>query len=113
MFKTLLLSPTAQTLTSALSHQVRNQSARAAGLDISLFKRLSEAHPSSLVYLTNQYRMNEDIMLLSNKLVYHDRLKVGDERTRRQVLELPDQSVREREGKKEGRKWLADLLDPE
>src|SRR5258708_3839618 len=38
------------------------------GLDVSLFKRLSEAHPQAVVELTFQYRMNEDIMLLSNKV---------------------------------------------
>lgn len=36
----------------------------------SLFRRLCEAHPSAVVSLVRQYRMAEDIMHLSNDLVY-------------------------------------------
>lgn len=38
--------------------------------------------------LTFQYRMNEDIMALSNKLIYEGRLKCGNEEVARQVLKL-------------------------
>ncbi len=46
---------------------IRNNEARDNGMDISLFKRLSEAHPQSVVNLEYQYRMNQDIMVGLNK----------------------------------------------
>lgn len=68
---------------------VRNATARAGGLDVSLFKRLSEAQPEAVVYLTRQYRMNGSIMLLSNHLIYDGLLRCGNERVAKQVLHLP------------------------
>jgi DNA replication ATP-dependent helicase Dna2 len=73
-----------------LSLQVRNPAARKAGLDVSLFRRLSTAHPHAVIDLTHQYRMNEDIMLLSNRLIYGDRLRCGNEEVARRTLVLPD-----------------------
>lgn len=70
--------------------QVRNREARKAGLDVSLFRRLSEAHPHAVVELTQQYRMNADIMLLSNRLIYNDRLNCGNQKVANQSLTLPD-----------------------
>lgn len=58
-------------------------------MDVSLFKRLSEAHPEAVVDLTDQYRMNEDIMLLSNRLIYSDRLRCGSEAVAKRSLRLP------------------------
>jgi len=69
---------------------VRNREARKGGLDISLFRRLSEAHPHAVVELTQQYRMNADIMLLSNKLIYDDRLSCGNQKVANQSLILPN-----------------------
>ena len=69
---------------------VKNKQAREGGLDISLFRRLSEAHPEALVYLTHQYRMNEEIMSLSNTLVYENRMKCGLETVQTRRLELPN-----------------------
>ncbi|KAJ8085344.1 DNA replication endonuclease-helicase Dna2 [Marasmius tenuissimus] len=71
---------------------VRNPLARKGGLDVSLFRRLSDAHPGSVVDLAYQYRMNADIMLLSNKLIYGNRLRCGSEEVARQALVLPDRS---------------------
>ncbi|KAF8232801.1 Dna2-domain-containing protein [Tricholoma matsutake] len=68
---------------------VRNPAARKGGLDVSLFRRLSDAHPHAVVDLAYQYRMNEDIMMLSNKLIYGDRLRCGSEKVARQSLVLP------------------------
>ena len=59
------------------------------GLDESLFRRLSEAHPRVVVNLSRQYRMNEDIMLLSNHLIYEGRLQCGTTQIAKQVLTLP------------------------
>jgi DNA replication ATP-dependent helicase Dna2 len=56
---------------------VRRNEAKQKGLDVSLFKYLSEAHPQAIVTLEYQYRMNEDIMTLSNTLIYHNRLRCG------------------------------------
>ena len=69
--------------------QVRSREAKRGGLDVSLFKRLSEAHPEAVVDLTEQYRMNEDIMLLSNRLIYSDRLRCGSEAVAKRSLRLP------------------------
>ncbi|KAH8922045.1 Dna2-domain-containing protein, partial [Atractiella rhizophila] len=63
--------------------------AREKGLDISLFKRLSDAHPQAIVYLTQQYRMNADIMEVSNRLIYDGRLRCGSEDVARRQLFLP------------------------
>jgi DNA replication ATP-dependent helicase Dna2 len=46
-------------------------------MEVSMFKRLSEAHPVAVVYLSAQYRMNADIMMLSNSLIYSNRLHCG------------------------------------
>ncbi|KAI0290851.1 AAA domain-containing protein [Multifurca ochricompacta] len=78
--------------TTALSIDqcVRNREAQKGGLDVSLFRRLSNAHPHAVVELTQQYRMNADIMLLSNKLIYNDRLSCGNQKVANQSLILPD-----------------------
>ncbi|THH11174.1 hypothetical protein EW146_g8137 [Bondarzewia mesenterica] len=73
-----------------LSPLVRNRDARKGGLDVSLFRRLSEAHPHAVVDLTEQYRMNEHIMLLSNRLIYGDRLRCGSDEVAKQSLVLPN-----------------------
>lgn len=57
-----------------LSPLVRNEEARKKGMAESLFKTLSETHPQSVVDLRYQYRMNLDIMNLSNTLIYGNRL---------------------------------------
>ncbi|KAJ7675810.1 Dna2-domain-containing protein [Mycena polygramma] len=70
--------------------QVRNTQARKGGLDVSLFRRLADAHPQAVVNMAHQYRMNEDIMTLSNKLIYSDRLRCGSDAVANQRLVLPD-----------------------
>jgi DNA replication ATP-dependent helicase Dna2 len=54
--------------------------------------------------------MNEDIMLLSNKLVYQDRLKVGSDFVATQRLRLPKPGALEELG---AQSWIRDLLEPE
>ena len=69
---------------------------REGGMDISLFKRLSENHPHAVVNLEHQYRMHKDIMLLSNTLIYQHRLKCGTEEVAEHLLHLPNwDSLRE------------------
>jgi DNA replication ATP-dependent helicase Dna2 len=43
-----------------------------------------------VVELTQQYRMNADIMLLSNKLIYDDRLSCGNQKVANQSLIVPN-----------------------
>ncbi|TFK68090.1 Dna2-domain-containing protein [Pluteus cervinus] len=94
---TLSVRKTATTI-EQLEHQlmsppvVRNPAARKGGLDASLFRRLSDAHPEAVVELAYQYRMNEDIMLLSNKLIYGDRLQCGSEAVAKRSLVVPNRA---------------------
>lgn len=69
---------------------VQNEEARDGGLDVSLFKLLSDKHPDSVVNLEHQYRMCEDIMTLSNTLIYNGRLRCGTEELRTRSLEVPN-----------------------
>lgn len=69
---------------------VQNEEARLGGLDVSLFKLLSDTHPDSVVNLEHQYRMAEDIMTLSNTLIYEGRLKCGTEELRHRKLDIPN-----------------------
>lgn len=56
---------------------VQSTEAQENGLGISLFCRLSEAHPQAISALQSQYRMCQGIMQLSNALIYGDRLRCG------------------------------------
>ncbi|XP_068614155.1 DNA replication ATP-dependent helicase/nuclease DNA2-like [Brachionichthys hirsutus] len=67
---------------------VQNPEARSLGMDESLFKRL-EHHDEAVVQLNVQYRMNRQIMSLSNSLMYEGRLECGSERTATALLNLP------------------------
>ena len=95
---------------------VKSFAARKGGLDVSLFRRLSEAHPHAVVELAQQYRMNEDIMLLSNKLVYQDKLKCGNEKVAKRVLRVPRISMLDEMHAKmmpcSGECWLKKLINP-
>ena len=68
---------------------VANKEAQQGGLDVSLFKMLSDAQPTSVVNLEHQYRMAEDIMLLSNSLIYSGRLKCGNASVAKRMLKIP------------------------
>ncbi|THH05716.1 hypothetical protein EW145_g4595 [Phellinidium pouzarii] len=72
---------------------VKSRGARKGGLDVSLFRRLSDAHPSAVVELVYQYRMNSDIMLLSNRLIYGDRLKCGSRDVAGRSLQIPNKEA--------------------
>ena len=108
---------------------VQNKEAQEGGLDISLFKMLSEQQPSSVVNLEHQYRMCEDIMTLSNTLIYNGRLKCGTQTVAHRSLNIPnldalrhhhhtETSIRSINTKRicsnpqRGSCWLRDLLDP-
>ncbi|KAI9801004.1 MAG: hypothetical protein M1825_003538 [Sarcosagium campestre] len=107
---------------------VQNSEAREGGLDISLFKLLSEKHPDSVVNLEHQYRMCEDIMALSNTLIYSGRLKCGSEAVASKSLIVPRMESLSAHhissliglnaeeapciGPSRGNCWLRDLLEP-
>ncbi|KAH0562444.1 hypothetical protein GP486_002869 [Trichoglossum hirsutum] len=108
---------------------VRNESAKEGGLDISLFRLLSEMYPRSVANLAHQYRMCEDIMVLSNTLIYNGQLRCGTEATARRSLKIPNMDGLKLchsnssnglfpvsrpvcLGPKRGACWLRDLLDP-
>ncbi|KAJ5168284.1 uncharacterized protein N7482_003878 [Penicillium canariense] len=107
---------------------VQNKAAQEGGLDISLFKLLSDAQPDSVVNLEHQYRMCEEIMLLSNTLIYSGRLKCGTPQVAARCLEIPEMHAlnqfhtdsfhpsEHRQGvclgTGHGRCWLNDLLVP-
>ena len=44
-----------------------------------MMKRLADSHPKSVAQLTLQYRMNDDICLLSNILVYEGKMKSANQ----------------------------------
>ncbi|RYP17541.1 hypothetical protein DL767_010001 [Monosporascus sp. MG133] len=110
---------------------VQNEEARNGGLDISLFKLLSDTHPDSVVNLEHQYRMCEDIMTLSNTLIYRGRLKCGTKALRNQKLNVPHMEALGRRhydsrtiirpgtprsictGLGDRKCWLRNLLEPE
>ena len=105
---------------------VQNEEARKGGLDISLFKLLSEEHPQSVANLEHQYRMCEEIMTLSNTLIYHGLLKCGNKAVATRALRVPNMPALEIHhraamtsgsrdtcpGPAPGSCWLRDLLDP-
>lgn len=62
-----------------------------AELSKSLFSLLATRHPESVVELTSQYRMCEDIMHICNKLVYEDKLTCGNEDVKNRSLSVPEQ----------------------
>ncbi|KAM5348737.1 hypothetical protein ACJ41O_008560 [Fusarium nematophilum] len=109
---------------------VRNEEAREGGLDVSLFKLLSDTHPESVVNLEHQYRMCEDIMTLSNTLIYDGKLRCGTEQLRKRKLHVPRMdALKQRHydastfhtstprsfctGPGSSQCWLYDLLDSE
>ncbi|GFR43783.1 hypothetical protein Agub_g4899 [Astrephomene gubernaculifera] len=72
-----------------LSPLVVSREASQGGLGVSLFRRLSEAHPQAVVTLRSQYRMAADIMALSNELVYNGRMLCGSDRVATAMINLP------------------------
>lgn len=108
---------------------VQNKEALEGGLDISLFKMLSDNHPASVTNLEHQYRMCDDIMTLSNTLIYNGRLKCGTQAVASRSMLIPNmaalklhhhspQSILSADPKTicanptPSSCWLRDLLDP-
>ncbi|KZT00075.1 Dna2-domain-containing protein [Laetiporus sulphureus 93-53] len=115
----IMAPPVVATTCLSIDQSVRNRAARKGGLDVSLFRRLSDAHPNAVVDLTEQYRMNADIMALSNKLIYSDRLRCGSEAVATRSLVVPNRpflrGLHTASGlpcqRSKGGCWLSRLLD--
>lgn len=67
---------------------VVNPEARKGGLDKSLFQLLNDVYPQSVVELSTQYRMNEEIMTISNHLIYDGRLRCGNDEVAQRRLSI-------------------------
>jgi len=93
---------------------VRNVEAKLKGMDVSLFRRLSEAHPEAVVHLASQYRMNSEIMLLSNTLIYSHRLRCGTAEVAKQCLHVSEAGMRQLRSAVSGDEssWILKLVDP-
>ncbi|PGH18544.1 hypothetical protein AJ79_00323 [Helicocarpus griseus UAMH5409] len=107
---------------------VQNKEALEGGLDVSLFKLLCDMQPASVVNLEHQYRMCEDIMSLSNTLIYSGHLKCGTPAVASSYLKIPNFNGLKQHhvnslslpanprapclGSRYGRCWIRDLLDP-
>jgi DNA replication ATP-dependent helicase Dna2 len=66
------------------------KAAKRVGYEVSLFKTLSEAHPEAITELALQYRMNEDIMTISNRLIYSNKLRCGSEVVATRGMTIPN-----------------------
>jgi DNA replication ATP-dependent helicase Dna2 len=75
---------------------VRSERAAALGLSDSLFRLLAHRHAAATVRLTHQYRMNDDVMVLANELVYCRQLRCGSAAVADARLSLPALSTLER-----------------
>ncbi|XP_006825430.1 DNA replication ATP-dependent helicase/nuclease DNA2-like [Saccoglossus kowalevskii] len=80
-------------------------------MDESLFQRLS-IHENCKTELCLQYRMNEEIMSISNKLVYDGKLQCGNDTIADGKLVLPDKAVfvQMLENRGWSHSWLAEII---
>ncbi|EPS58507.1 hypothetical protein M569_16307, partial [Genlisea aurea] len=85
---------------------VQSPEAKESGMSVSLFSRLSESHPHAIAALHVQYRMCEDIMQLSNALIYGNRLRCGSPEVANAKLEYRN-STSILPG------WLVEVLNPD
>ncbi|KAH7525256.1 hypothetical protein FEM48_Zijuj06G0205800 [Ziziphus jujuba var. spinosa] len=83
---------------------VQSTEARENGMGVSLFRRLSEAHPQAISALRSQYRMCQEIMELSNALIYGDKLRCGSSDIADAKLKLSSLKL--------GSSWLKEILNP-
>ncbi|XP_047955543.1 DNA replication ATP-dependent helicase/nuclease JHS1 [Salvia hispanica] len=83
---------------------VQSPEAKENGMSVSLFCRLSEAHPHAIAALHFQYRMCADIMELSNALIYGNRLRCGS-------TEIENAKLKYRSSASSPA-WLIKVLDP-
>jgi DNA replication ATP-dependent helicase Dna2 len=68
---------------------ILSQEAAKKGMAVSLLKQLMSIHPHAVSTLYIQYRMNDSIMSLCNRLVYEDRMLCGTPEVANRRLLLP------------------------
>ncbi|XP_049368809.1 DNA replication ATP-dependent helicase/nuclease JHS1 [Solanum verrucosum] len=83
---------------------VQSAEAREYGMAVSLFCRLSEAHPQAICALQSQYRMCAAIMELSNALIYGNRLRCGSSEVENAKIKYT--------GLPSGPKWIKEAMNP-
>ena len=84
---------------------------RKQGYDVSLFRKLSEDHPDSVLTLTSQYRMNASIMSIANQLIYQRRMQCAGEKVSEGKLFIPNWGVRDQLASTQ--KWTMDCINPD
>ena len=89
-----------------LAPLVKSKDAKALGADQSLFERLDS--PTATRVLGIQYRMNQGITVLTNKLTYNNELKCANDFIRNSTMEIPRANVLEKRLKTD--KWLANTM---
>lgn len=73
-----------------LSPLILNKEAMKSGMNISLFQQLLEIHPTvAIETLSQQYRMNDMIMSLSNQIIYQQRMSCGGIEVSQARVSLP------------------------
>eukprot|EP00485_Elphidium_margaritaceum_P023173 CAMPEP_0202711444 /NCGR_PEP_ID=MMETSP1385-20130828/23256_1 /ASSEMBLY_ACC=CAM_ASM_000861 /TAXON_ID=933848 /ORGANISM="Elphidium margaritaceum" /LENGTH=568 /DNA_ID=CAMNT_0049371185 /DNA_START=1 /DNA_END=1704 /DNA_ORIENTATION=- len=93
---------------------VRCREAERKGMNISLFEKLANKYGESAVQsLTIQYRMNEDILRLSNALIYNGKMKCASQQVAQQKLVLKKNMQTISMSLQPNEKWLAHALNPE
>lgn len=88
---------------------VRSSDAQGLGLDESLFKRLTTAHPEAVIKLSYQYRMCKDIMNVANVLVYNGELSCLSEVVFRAKL-IPKTPPSQQAALPQ---WVRNVVDPD
>ncbi|KAL8500568.1 hypothetical protein ACS0TY_020227 [Phlomoides rotata] len=89
---------------------VQSPEAKENGMSVSLFCRLSEAHPQAIAALHCQYRMCAAIMELSNALIYGNRLRCGS--TQIQNAKLKYKCSAPAPAPAPAPAWLMEVLNP-
>ena len=82
---------------------LKSKNGKLFGLDKSLFEVLATEHPEAVATLSHQYRMNKEIMDLSNFITYDGRMTC-DPWLETNFLEIDLSGVR--------KQWVRDVLDP-